>query len=188
MTVAIAKDFSVELAAGILVAYQISRAISQFIQVSQCTAFTGYVLNVLALLTYVALVIYIEVLPDGKYWYIPFAFLGPAETLAIQQFYLIKLYGADVHEDNMDLRHAVKASHTGTGIGSMAAFLTSSRVYAAYGIPGVSYLGLGIQAAKIVTNLMIDRMIFIQGQNFVKNTTVKNIKEVAVPNDFVFRF
>lgn len=71
----------------------------------------------------------------------------------------MKMFGANVDEDNMNLRRAVKATHTSTAIGSMAAFIAASQVYQKFGIPGVSYLGLAIQAAKLLTFSLIDFMM-----------------------------
>ena len=59
----------------------------------------------------------------------------------------------------MSLRRAVKETHTSTAIGSMVAFIAASQVVQRFGIPGVSYLGLGIQAMKIFTFFVIDVMM-----------------------------
>lgn len=155
LTIAIANEFSIVVAAAVLFGYQMGRAISQFIQVWRCDTVVNYVLNGITLAAYIAFVTYINVSPDGQLWFVPFIFAGLAETLPIQQLYLLGLFG-DAEEDNMSLRHAVKASHTGTGIGSMAAFIAATQVYSRYGINGVAYLGLGIMLGKLATNLQID--------------------------------
>ena len=57
---------------------------------------------------------------------------------------------------HMNVRRAVKASHTGTGLGSMLAFLTTSQIYNQFGVYGVAYLGISIQTVKILVNVIID--------------------------------
>ena len=133
--------------------------LSQGVQIKYCGPNTGYCLDGICLIGYIALTIYIELSRNGKYWFIPFTIFGICETLPLQQFYLMKMFGANVDEDNMNLRRAVKATHTSTAIGSMAAFIAASQVYQKFGIPGVSYLGLAIQAAKLLTFSLIDFMM-----------------------------
>jgi len=156
LTIAISSSNKLWVASVILFAYQMGRAISQSIQVWRCTPFVGYILNGLALITYIVLVTYLTFNPEGELWYIPFAFAGLAETLPIQQYYLVRLYNSFDDEDDMKVRHAVKASHTGTGVGSMAAFVVTSQIYSRFGLKAVSYFGLSVQIAKILTNIAID--------------------------------
>ena len=142
------------------------RAISQCIQVWKCNTMINYSLNGVTFVAYLAFITYIKVVPDGKLWYIPFVFAGFAETLPIQQLYLLGLFG-DADEDDLSLRHAVKASHTGTGVGSMAAFLSASQIYSRFGISGIAYLGMSIMILKVATNLQIDYLHY-------HNNTKKN--------------
>ena len=134
----------------------------------------GYVLNGCAFSVYAALVIYLHLFPDGDKWFIPFALagLGLAETLPVQQYYLIRMYGCTDGE-NIRVRKAVKTSHTGTGIGSMAAFLCASQIYDSYGISGVAYVGISIQAVKILTNVIIDLDYYLK--NKAKATHTKEV-------------
>ena len=88
----------------------------------------------------------------------PFALTGLAETLPIQQYYLMSHFGTSDGED-VNLRRAVKASHTGTGIGSMTAFIAASQVYSRFGVLGASYLDLSILSMKIMTNNLIDFLL-----------------------------
>jgi len=155
LTVAIAQEFDILLASLVIFAYQMGRAIAQCIQVWKCNTTINYILNGVTFFAYLAFITYIKVVPDGKLWYIPFVFAGFAETLPIQQLYLLGLFG-DAEEDDMSLRHAVKASHTGTGVGSMAAFLSASQTYSRFGISGIAYLGMSIMILKVATNLQID--------------------------------
>ena len=155
LTVAIADQSGVFIASVVLLSYQTSKAIAQFIQSWRCTPQVGYVLNSCALCAYVALVAYIEVFPSGHMWFIPFAFAGLAETLPVQQYYLIRMYGCTDGE-NTNVRRAVKRSHTGTGVGAMAAFLIASQIYDRFDVYGVAYLGLGIQLVKVLVNVIID--------------------------------
>ncbi|MGB0424112.1 MAG: hypothetical protein ACPGED_07315 [Flavobacteriales bacterium] len=160
LTIAISSNNNLWVASVILFAYQMSRAIAQSIQAWRCTPVIGYILNGLALITHIVLVTYLAVNPEGKLWYVPFAFAGLAETLPIQQYYLVRLYNSFDTEDDMRVRHAVKASHTGTGVGSMAAFVVTSQIYSRFGLKAVSYLGLSVQIAKILTNISIDLRYF----------------------------
>mmetsp|Transcript_20580 Transcript_20580/g.45816 ORF Transcript_20580/g.45816 Transcript_20580/m.45816 type:complete len:347 (+) Transcript_20580:131-1171(+) len=156
LTIAVYDTFGkIIIVSVILFGYQIGRAVSQFIQVWKCDRTINYVLNGVAFVSYAALVAYIEIDDDGKMWFIPLLFTGSAETLAIQQLYLMGLFGT-ADDDNASLRNAVKKSHTGTGIGSAVAFLAASQVFSHFGVQGIAYLGFGIMVAKIVTNLLID--------------------------------
>lgn len=158
LTVAVASHFSVAIASLVLVAYQISRAISQIVQAWRCTPATGYFLNGCGFCAYITLVVLIELYQDAEtHWftYIPFAFAGLAETLPTQQLYLGRMYGFSEGE-NIKVRRAVKASHTGTGIGSMVAFLAGPQIYQEYGLLGVAYFGVSIQMVKILTCMVLD--------------------------------
>ena len=147
-------DKSIITAGIILFGYQIGRAIAQQIQVKRCDTTVNYILNIVALLAYLVFVIYTEV-SDGILWFIPILFTGAAETLPIQQLYLVGLIG-EVGENDMALRNAVKTSHTFTGIGSMVAFLIGSQIYVEFNIGGIAYLGLVVMLLKITNNLIID--------------------------------
>ena len=158
LTVAVASHFSAAIVSLVLVAYQISRAISQIVQAWRCTPATGYFLNGCGFCAYITLVVLIELYQDAEtHWftYIPFAFAGLAETLPTQQLYLGRMYGFSEGE-NIKVRRAVKASHTGTGIGSMVAFLAGPQIYQEYGLLGVAYFGVSIQMVKILTCMFLD--------------------------------
>ena len=99
--------------------------------------------------------------PDGNYWYVPFVFTGLAETLPIQQFYLMKHFGTSDGED-IYMRRAVKASHTGTGVGSMTAFIAASQIFSSFGIHGTSWLGLTFLSLKIMADILIHALFWIK--------------------------
>jgi hypothetical protein len=140
----------------ILCAYQFGRAIAQQIQVRRCDTTINYVLNVIALLAYFAFAM-IAQFSDTRLWFVPIVFTGFAETLPIQQLYLVGLFGdGDGDEREMSIRHAVQTSHTFTGAGSCLAFLVGSQIYNSFRIQGIAYLGLAIMVLKLATNLIID--------------------------------
>ena len=159
---------SISLAALVIFGYQMSRAFGQSIQAWKCNTTVNYILNGIAFTAYIIFVIYIEVIPDGTLWYIPFFFAGLAETLPVQQQYLIAFFGdedaIDEEKDDMKLRHAVKASHTSTGIGSMTAFVLSSQMSQRFELYGVAYLGVSIMCLKLITNLVIDYLLYRRKQ------------------------
>ena len=74
----------------------------------------------------------------------------------------------NINDSYMKIRHAVKASHTGTGVGSMAAFVAASQIYSRFGIYGAAYLGLSIQLVKVITNVSIDWILDLPA---IKKTT-----------------
>jgi len=148
-------DFKIVYAALGLFGYQMGRAISQQIQVWRCDTFINYLMNVIALCGYIAYVVYVEVAPDGMWWFVPILVTGAAETLPIQQLYLCGLFG-DLHEEDMALRNAVKTSHTWTGVGSMVAFIVGSQIYDEFGVRGMAYLGLTVMILKMAINVQID--------------------------------
>jgi len=148
-------------AAGILFGYQIGRAISQWIQVFKSNFVVNYSLNAVAFVGYIAMVIYAFAYPDGDKWFVPIMFTGFAETLPIQQQYMLGLF-PDAEDDDTGLRNAVKKSHTSTGVGSMVAFLLASQTFYRSRIKGIAVLGLAIMISKVGTNLVID---YIHHQN-----------------------
>ena len=160
---------SIPLAAIVLFGYQISRALAQLIQVWKCNTTVFYILNGITFAAYIAFTVYIEIVPNGTLWYIPFFFGGLTETFPVQQQYLTDFYGdkdnKDDDNENMKLRHAVKASHTGTGIGSMIAFISSSQMYKRFGLYGVSYLAFSIMCFKLTTNLAINYLHYRRHNN-----------------------
>merc|ERR1712238_85384 len=160
---------SIPLAAIVLFGYQMSRAFAQLIQVWKCNTTVFYILNGITFAAYIAFTMYIEILPNGTLWYIPFFFGGLTETFPVQQQYLADFYGGkdnnDDDNENMKLRHAVKASHTGTGIGSMIAFISSSQMYKRFGLYGVSYLAFSIMCFKVTTNLAINYLHYRRHNN-----------------------
>lgn len=155
LTIAISLNNKMWVATVILFSNQASRAVAQSIQVWHCKPVVGYILNSLALITYIFLVAYLYLNPEGSLWYIPFAFAGLAETLPIQQFYVMRLYNS-LRDDDIIVRQALKASHTSTGIGSIATFIATSQVYSRLGLKAVSILALLFQSAKMLTNIIID--------------------------------
>ena len=55
----------------------------------------------------------------------------------------------------------------------MAAFLCASQIYDSYGISGVAYVGISIQAVKILTNVIIDLDYYLK--NKAKATHTKEV-------------
>jgi len=144
------------LAGVVLFAYQSMRAVAQSIQVWRCDTTINYVLNVIALLGYFAFAM-IAQFSDTRLWFIPIVFTGFAETLPIQQLYLMGLFAdGDGDEGAMSIRHAVQTSHTFTGAGSCVAFLAGSQIYDSFQIQGIAYLGLTVMVLKLATNIVID--------------------------------
>jgi len=144
------------LAGVVLFAYQSMRAVAQSIQVWRCDTTINYVLNVIALLGYFAFAM-IAQFSDTRLWFIPIVFTGFAETLPIQQLYLMGLFAdGDGDEGAMSIRRAVQTSHTFTGAGSCVAFLVGSQIYDSFQIQGIAYLGLTVMVLKLATNIVID--------------------------------
>eukprot|EP00536_Pseudo-nitzschia_multiseries_P006858 jgi/Psemu1/304419/fgenesh1_kg.151_\ len=152
---------TIQKTAGVLFGYQIGRAASQWIQVWKATSVVNYLLNSVAFIAYIVMMVYVFQVPEGNMWFIPLMLTGFAETLPIQQHYMIGLF-PDAEDDDVDLRNAVKKSHTATGIGSMAAFLFASQTYHYASIKGIAVLGFGFMICKIGTNIVID---YIHYQN-----------------------
>ena len=144
------------LAGVVLFLYQFMRSIAQAIQVRRCDTRINYVLNVIALLGYFAFAM-ITQFSNTRLWFIPIVFTGFAETLPIQQLYLVGLFGhGGGNEREMSIRHAVQTSHTSTGAGSCIAFLVGSQIYNKFRLRGIAYLGLTVMVLKLATNIVID--------------------------------
>jgi len=188
VTIAIFQTYDKStLAALILVAYQGSRALSQSIQVWKSNTVVNYSMNAIAMIAYIVMLTYVLNFPEGKVWWIPLAFTGFSETLPIQQKYLLGLFPnsekKDEGEDDMGLRNAVKQSHTGTGVGSMAAFILASQIYSQFEIKGMAYCGLTIMVVKIVTNLIIDYIHFQTEKRFEKKHRVSLVMANSQPGN-----
>ena len=159
LTIAIASSSSILLASAVLCAYQLARAISQCVQTKKCDTSLNYAACTMAVVLYFSLIVYLETSTDPTLWYIPITITGVAETLAVQQYFLVCMYsqakGETIEPDDPQVRRAVKASHTGTGLGSALAFITSSQTYELHGLRGVAYLGLAIAVLKCATSIAI---------------------------------
>merc|ERR1712008_47781 len=159
MTIAITEGAGDKLiACGALFSYQSARAVSQYIQTCFIGAKICFVLTSAALLAYAAMLTMLLTGLGADLWSIPVALPGLAETLPVQQYFLMRLFRASAHSSEElkdEMRELVKQSHTGTGIGSAAAFLTSSQGYQAFGLEGVAVLGLGVASLKLLTEITI---------------------------------
>jgi len=159
MTIAITEGAGGKLVAcGILFAYQSARAVSQYIQTCCIGAKVCFLLTSMALLGYAVVLTMLLTGLGADLWYIPIALTGLAETLPVQQYFLTRLFQvtSDSSEEVKDqVRELVKQSHTGTGIGSAVAFLTSSQTYQAFGLYGVAILGLCVASLKLLTEFTI---------------------------------
>lgn len=163
MTIAITEgDGGKLVACGILFSYQSARAVSQYIQTCYLGAKICFALTSMALLGYAAMLTMLLTGIGADLWYIPIALTGLAETLPVQQYFLTRLFqvSVDSSEEVKDhVRELVKASHTGTGIGSAVAFFTSSQGYQTFGLQGVAILGLGVATLKLLTEVTISMQL-----------------------------
>ena len=159
LTIAVANSSPILLASAVLCAYQLARAISQWVQTKKCDESFNYAACTMAVILYFSLIVYLDTSIEPTLWYIPIIITGAAETLAVQQYFLVCIYthakGGTVEPDDLQVRRAVKASHTGTGLGSALAFIASSQTYGLYGLRGVAYLGLAIALLKTATSVAI---------------------------------
>jgi len=163
MTIAITESAEGKLTAcAALFSYQSARAVSQYIQTCCIGPRVCFALTFVALVAYAAMLIMLWTDVSAKLWYVPIALAGLAETLPVQQYFLIRLL--QVSEDSSEelknrARELVKQSHTGTGIGSAVAFFGSSRCYQAFGLYGVAVLGFGVASLKLLTEATISTAI-----------------------------
>lgn len=159
MTIAITEGAGGKLiACGVLFSYQSARAVSQYIQTCYTGAKICFALTAVGLFGYATMLTMLLTGLGADLWYIPIALTGLAETLPVQQYFLTRLFqvSVDSSEEVKDhVRELVKASHTGTGIGSAVAFFTSSQGYQTFGLHGVAILGLGVASLKLLTEVTI---------------------------------
>lgn len=162
LAVAIVEETdSLATACAVLLAYQSCRAISQAAQARRIDNAINYALCSIAIVAYVAVVVGLVIDPDASWWFYLIIPTGFSETLAIQQFYLVRLLDLDLKSkaDNLHIRDLVKKSHTSTGVGSATAFFCSSAVYTNFDQLGVGYLGLGVAVAKLILVLFLGTRI-----------------------------
>jgi hypothetical protein len=121
---------------------------------------------------------------NTSWWFYCVIPTGLSETLAIQQFYLVKLLGLNLKSkaDNLRIRELVKKSHTATGVGSAIAFLCSSLVYATSNQLGIGYLGLCVAVVKLAIIIFIGS--YLHGhEESVRGDTHHEESELPMQND-----
>lgn len=160
MTIAIAAGSGDRIiACVVLLSYQSARAVSQSIQTYCIGNAINYLLTSVSIVAYAVVLVMVLTKAGSVFWYIPVVFTGLSETLPVQQYYLTQIFEnqGDSNQDAVRerIRELVKQSHTGTGIGSAVAFLTSSQIYYSYNLAGVAVLGLGVAVLKLLTVLII---------------------------------
>jgi len=158
LTIAIAdQSGSLVVACLVLFSYQSCRAIGQSIQAWRINNAINYALTSVSVVAYSVVVAAVFTAPNVGWWFYPLIPTGLSETLAVQQFYLMRLLTIDTDSSEGDwrMRELVKASHTGTGVGSAIAFVSSTACFTYWQEQGVGLLGLGVAVAKLVLVIAI---------------------------------
>mmetsp|Transcript_21026 Transcript_21026/g.46328 ORF Transcript_21026/g.46328 Transcript_21026/m.46328 type:complete len:597 (+) Transcript_21026:42-1832(+) len=155
LAVAVAEESSVFVATAVLAVYQLSRALSQGLQMYRCDSLVNYALTSWAVVAYLTMLVYVLADDTPSHWYFLVMLTGVAETLPVQQHFLLKMFSNARPEDARHVNEAVKASHTATGIGSALAFLSAPQLYTHWGLSGVGLLGVSISVMKLIVSLAI---------------------------------
>jgi len=169
------------IASVVLLSYQSGRAIGQWIQTFGAYGITNFLLTSVSVVCYAGLVTARLIDPKFEHWFYFMIPTGLSETLPVQQHYLSRLMQVDTDSQigQTIMRRYVKKSHTGTGVGSAAAFITSAYAMGVFKVLGVGFLGLGVAVLKLLLVVVIECMLPRQ----VKRGSVTGMSAVMPMNN-----